>query len=251
MANQRIGIVFASGEDLLVTAINSLNVGHAVRANCIFTSPGEYTIPLSPNLSGENRQVDVIYGIADGTPPIAGYADATIFCGIHKAGSYIQDHKSHRLNNGSLIAKSNIINSTSSYGIYLQAYSEWTTAMGIEDTYLTQFFFSTTGYTYSNFATLSGSLLPIHSCEAYSEPEHPGVTWRLPTLAELQEMYDKRETIGGFIKGSGKYNGNFYWSIEEPYNTNASIFPFETSSIGSSSPTTVTEGQPYHGMTKK
>ncbi len=50
--------------------------------------------------------------------------------------------------------------------------------------------------------------------EAKAAVENLGDGWRLPTIQELQFMYDKRDEIGGF---KFKASDIWYWSSKEDY----------------------------------
>lgn len=81
----------------------------------------------------------------------------------------------------------------------------WAEAMGISTTYNSTLFNNPSNYTPT---TTTG-------CGGYSETGYPAGTWRLPTQAELSEIYTQRTAIGNLVSST-------YWSTSE-WSTNVSF----------------------------
>lgn len=98
---------------------------------------------------------------------------------------------------GNVILKSGRVVARSDASQYML---DWAQAMGIDAKYNSELF--TEDQSNYQATTTTG-------CAGYSEPGYPAGSWRLPTIAELEEMHDKRTNIGGFIADY------LYWSASQ------------------------------------
>ncbi len=218
-ASHQVAVYYVVDGELAIMNKTPSNLRDALKSY-IYSSPGEKVIPLQPHpgVPQSNRPVQIVYAIEN---KVTGLLMERIFASVHLLGTLSQDWQNHKLSDGYIIARSNIPEPY--YGSYPQARVDWVTALDIDDSFLYNSFFSGQSYTYYNYPTKGTA---VQSCANYSEPDKPGMQWRVPTVSELQEMYNNRNTIGGFQQDKS-VNYNYYWSVEEDtYVSNATIFSF-------------------------
>lgn len=110
----------------------------------------------------------------------------------------------------------------------------WAQAMGIDLQYnTTKFWTQGSGSTPVDYPLGVGI---TSGCAGYSEPGYPAGGWRLPTVAELTEIYGKRDKIVGLTTTSLQAE---YWSCGESGNNYASTRDMSGSFNQGSSPKTI------------
>lgn len=188
-----------------------------------YTAAGEYSLYLEPNrkASFEMKDVELIWCVSTTSNESSTNVWHTM-CSHYVAGTWKQDYQSQKLSTGYYIAKGSIQN-YSGMGYYIRPSTNWTTAMGIEDDKLNSLFFSNTSEWY-NYAVRSDLSSDAFSCATYTEPDMPNMKWRVPTVAEMNEMYANRAALGFKI---GSTNGS-YWTVEEVSAGTATIFNMDT-----------------------